>query len=369
MSILFVLEHFHPYIGGVEFLFWQLAKSLVERGHKVKVITTRFDKALPLEETIEGIEIQRVNCANRFTFSYKSIPSIFASANSYDIIHTTTYNAAIPAWLVAFFKRKKCVLTFHEYWGKLWEQLPYLNFYERILFRSFERSISLLTFTKVIAVSEYTRNSLIQAGIPPAKIVSIYNGLNYQNFNSNNKITNQLYNNNSWAFIFVGRLGVSKGLDLLIPAADIFLQKNPNAILKLVIPKRPEKMYLLIKKEIEKLKSFSQIKLMHNLPKEDLYREMQTAAFIVIPSYSEGFCFVAADACAMGVPVVSSQKGALAEVVSGKHIVIEDFSIKGLTVALQKAAEQKWQQSSLKKFPLSESIEQYIQVYKEIIND
>lgn len=61
MRILFVLEHFHPYIGGVEYLFWQLSKSLVSQGHEVMVITTRFDKKLPQRDRNEGIDIYRVN--------------------------------------------------------------------------------------------------------------------------------------------------------------------------------------------------------------------------------------------------------------------------------------------------------------------
>jgi glycosyltransferase involved in cell wall biosynthesis len=48
MKILFVLEHYPPYIGGAETLFGLLADQLVKHGHKVRVITTRFRSNLPL---------------------------------------------------------------------------------------------------------------------------------------------------------------------------------------------------------------------------------------------------------------------------------------------------------------------------------
>ena len=64
MRILFVLEHFYPYIGGVEQLFWQLSKSLVARGHEVKVITTRFDKKLSKTQGVLPVEYLAVANGN-----------------------------------------------------------------------------------------------------------------------------------------------------------------------------------------------------------------------------------------------------------------------------------------------------------------
>ena len=109
-----------------------------------------------------------------------SIPTIFKQAKNYDLIQTTTYNAAIPSWFVSKILKKKCIITFHEYWGNLWKTLPFLKLYQRILYRIFEKSITKLHFTKFIAVSDYTKTSLINAGIPAEKIIRIYNGLDYE---------------------------------------------------------------------------------------------------------------------------------------------------------------------------------------------
>jgi len=373
MRILFVLEHFHPYIGGVEHLFWELSKALTIQGHQIKVITTRFDKKLPQRECNEGIEIYRVNCNNRFSFFIKSIPSIFKNIKNFDLVHTTTYTAAPPTWLVSRLRNKKSVLTFHEYWGDLWKKVPYLNFTQRFLYGAFEQMVSYLPFSKIVAVSKFTQQRLIKAGVDPSKINMIYNGLDYNSIKqlsakiaiSDVKTTKK---RTTLDYIFVGRLGVSKGIDLLLEASDIFLQKNPEATLTLVIPKLPKKMHNLIVNKINSLPCINQITVMHYLTKEDLYKQIKRASFVVIPSYSEGFCFVAAEACALNVPVISSHCGALKEVVSGQYIVMDSLTTKGLLEALQKAKQQEWQYKESVQFPLDKSVEQYVHLYKEMID-
>ncbi len=373
MRILFVLEHFHPYIGGVEHLFWQLSKTLVTQGYEVMVITTRFDKKLPQRECNEGIDIYRVNCNNRFSFFIKSIPSIFKNIKNFDLVHTTTYTAAPPTWLVSRLRNKKSVLTFHEYWGDLWKQLPYLNFTQKILYSTFERMASYLPFSKIVAVSKFTEQSLIKAGVDQSKINMIYNGLDYnaiEQLSTKINITEveRIKKNTAFNYIFVGRLGVSKGIDILLEASDIFLEKTPEATLTLVIPKLPKKMYDLIVNKINNLQCISQITVMHHLTKEELYKQIKQASFIVIPSYSEGFCFVAAEACALNVPVISSHCGALKEVVSGHYIAMDSVTTKGLFEALQKAKQKEWQYKESVQFSLDKSVEQYVHLYKEMID-
>ncbi|RME91864.1 MAG: hypothetical protein D6772_17720, partial [Bacteroidetes bacterium] len=127
MKMLFVLEHYHPYLGGAEKLFRQVAEGLAAEGHTVEVITTRHQARLAREEVIAGVRIRRVHCYNRFLFTFFSLPVIWRAAKDTDLIHTTTYNAAFPAWLVGRLRRKSVLITFHEYWGKLWFSLPYLS--------------------------------------------------------------------------------------------------------------------------------------------------------------------------------------------------------------------------------------------------
>ena len=74
MKLLFVLEYYYPNIGGVEKLFKSLAEELVVHGHEVTVVTTRFDKKLAARETINGVNIVRLNLRNRFASRYEICP-------------------------------------------------------------------------------------------------------------------------------------------------------------------------------------------------------------------------------------------------------------------------------------------------------
>ena len=361
MRILFVLEHFYPYLGGAEHLFWTLAKALVQEGCEVAVVTTRFRKDLSKEETLEGIKIYRVDCYNRYFFSFFSLPITLRLISAYDIIHTTSYNAALPAWIAARIKKKPAIITFHEVWGKLWWKLPYASFLERLAFYSWEQLLLRLPFKRFIGVSEFTRQALIEAGISPQKAIRIYNGMEYSDFEGF-----EYRPPKNFTFTYFGRLGISKGLDLLLPAAAQHLTQHPNHQFKMIIPTYPKGMFDKIKKTIQTHGLEEQIHLLHHLPRKQLFNEICQSSCIVVPSYSEGFCFVAAEGVALGIPIISSQKAALAEVVAGHHITMNGQSIENLTIALNKAASAQWEYKTAQKFLLSDAVNEYIMLYKDL---
>jgi len=88
----------------------------------------------------------------------------------------------------------------------------------------------------------------------------------------------------------------------------------------------------------------------------------------VIPSYSEGFCFAALEACALNIPVISSDMGALKETVSNKHLKLKHLSETQLLTALEKAKREEWDESPLKRFHLSDTIAGYFDLYKQMTN-
>ena len=360
LKILFVLEHFYPYIGGAEKLFYVLTTALVEESYEVVVVTTRFDEKLPSEEFHKGVKIFRVNCKNRFAFTIFSLPKVLKQARDASIIHTTTYNAALPAILVGKMLRIPVFVTFHEVWGDLWKRLPYTSFIERQGFYYFEKLLLHLPFNKYIAVSEFTKEKLQQHGISETKIIRIYNGINYDSFDGFQYSPTELF-----TFTYFGRLGISKGLDLLIPAAAKFRKAFPNSKLKLIIPKHPKPLYKRIRGLIKNYDLESYIDFKHNLPRADLYQELLQSSCVVISSYSEGFCFAAAEAVALKVPIISSHQGALPEVISGKFIVMEEMTVDALAVALEKAYHQNWNETPIRYFALEKTQEEYMNLYRQ----
>ena len=129
MRILFVLEYFSPHIGGAETLFEQLVQTLVQKGHKVTVLTTRLPGTQAAEKK-NGLQILGIKTppfARRYWFTLLAIPWAINLAREHDIIHTTTYNAALPAWLAAKITGKKVILHVLEVFGRQWFALGEKN--------------------------------------------------------------------------------------------------------------------------------------------------------------------------------------------------------------------------------------------------
>ncbi len=358
MKILFVLEHYPPYIGGAETLFGNLAEQLAQSGHEVRVITTRFRPDLAPREMQAGVSVIRLNCRNRFLFSILALPAAWREARWADVVHTTTYNAAPPAWLAAKLTGKKAVITFHEFWGDLWLRLPFLSRFQARAFRAFERFVLHLSFDHYVAVSDFTARTLVQNGVEEAKVTRIYNGLDYSKFRGLKHRPTPGFH-----YTFFGRLGVSKGLDLLLPAAAELKKTHPEARFRLVIPLRPAAMLQRINQMIDDLKIRDITEVYHELPDDDLQELLLTSSCVVIPSYSEGFCFAAAEAVAMGIPVISSGRGALKETVGGDYLEMEGNSTKALHTCLVKAAHGQYCKRTAPIFHLNDSVESYLDFY------
>ncbi|MDR2416167.1 MAG: glycosyltransferase [Candidatus Peribacteria bacterium] len=157
MKILFILDLFKPHVGGVEVLFDNVITRLLAKGHEVKVLTSKFsDDLLPYEQISPTFEIYRVG-KSRYSFMITCLKQGVTLAKWANLIHTTTYNAAIPASIIGAIAKKKVVLTVHEIFGKL-----RTRFMGRtgIFYKWFESLIFLFPFDKYICVSNYTKNSL-----------------------------------------------------------------------------------------------------------------------------------------------------------------------------------------------------------------
>lgn len=366
MKILFVVEHFYPYIGGVETLFFALGKELVAQNHEVIVVTTRYTKSLPSSETVAGIKVQRIKAGNRFAFTLLAMPAVWRAARHADIIHTTSYNAAFPAWVAGKMLRKPVIITFHEVWGTLWSTLPGLSSWQRWAFYNYEKWLLKLSFSQFIAVSKATADALRTAGVDEQRITTIYNGIDYARLQEVGFADNPFKRP---TFLFVGRLGVSKGLDLLIPAWAMVKEQYPDFDLQLIVPRYPKARWRWLKQQIQRHRLDQHLSVVHALPEAVLYQYMKHAYAIIIPSYSEGFCFVAAEAVALGVPLVHSGRGALPEVAGGKTIRMEEQGVQGLVHAIHQAIANKWEHLPEESFPVATAVAQYMTCYERAIKN
>lgn len=363
MRILFVLENYYPNIGGVETLFKSLIDNLVKDGIEIRVLTNRINNKHPFIESTPNCKVFRFPFLNRYLFTFFAWLPALRLAYKSDLIQTTSYNAGVPAYIASFLMRKKIVITFHEVWGDLWFNLPFISRLGSYSHYYFERLLLKLRFTKFIAVSEFTRYSLIEQGLNSEKVERIYNGITYGNVAKSNNASNEIFQ-----FLYFGRAGISKGLNILIEAIRILSIENLEFKVEMVIPENPINILDSIKGSIYKYKLDKIITITSNLSRKALDKKIMYSDAVVIPSYSEGFCFAAVETVALGTPIISSGKGALKEVVGGRHLTFDEFTPQGLADAMKDALNNKWITTQVKRFELNNTIKAYKSLYKRLIN-
>ena len=362
MKLLFILENFYPKIGGVETLFYRLTTHLALQGHEVIVVTSGLpDNNRRYESLIDGLRVIRLKSPNRYYFTFFGLPTMLKYARDADLIHTTSYNAGLPASIVGLLLGKKVIITFHEYWGKMWFDLPYFSKLSLALHFTFEKILVWLPFHKYVAVSDYTARCLQENGVKPISIMRIYNGLDYEEFTLSNQGERQR------RFLFYGRLGVSKGVDILLKSISLIKDKKDFEF-HFILSETATPFMQTIEQIIADEGISSLVKFIPTLPFEDLKSYIQASYAVIIPSYSEGFCFAAAETMALGVPIVSSGRGALREVVSGQYVEFEEYTPVACAAAIQQAINNAWTSSPRLVFELDSTVSQYQALYRETLN-
>jgi glycosyltransferase involved in cell wall biosynthesis len=374
MNVLFVLEYYPPHIGGVETVFKNLCQGLAQREHKVTVITSKLKGAKSFEVD-NGVIIHRVRVPQRgarYWFTFLSIPLVLRYARKAEIIHTTTYNGAIPAWLASKLFNRKCIITVHEILGVMWQAFQGISSLSARLHRLFERLIISLSFNKFVSVSEYTKGSLKHLGVSDKKTTVIYNGIDQGLFNpnkmGNNKVRQQLNLEKEFIYIYYGRPGISKGVKYLVQAVPLILRQIPNAKLILLLAKEPEAGYGSIKKLIKELDIEKDVLLLDPVLRGELPYYIAASDCVVVPSLSEGFGFTAAEACAMEKPVVASNVASLPEIVSGKYILVEPGNPHAIADGIVRVYKNELEETSKKIFSWEDCVDRYLSVYQEVLD-
>ena len=371
--ILFVVEYYYPHVGGGEILYQTVAEGLVRKGCEIGVITTRLPNTKK-EELFNGVKLYRILTpkifGTHYWFTFLSFPKIFRLAKRYDVVHTTTYNAALPAWLAAKLKRKRAIITVLQAWGALWKTFKGMSWFSARLHQLFERLIIRLPFDGYICISEHTKNSVMTIGLKSERLRVIHCGVDYELFNpakyDHLKVKKELGLSDRFVYMSYGRAGISKGIEYLIEAVPLISREIPNSKLLLILASDPKHRYEYITGLIEKLRLNENILLKNQLSREALVRHIAASDCVVVPSLTEGFGLIAAEACAMNKPVVCSKAGALPEVVSGKYILVSPKSSEEIAEGIERIYRGEVKETKRKYFYWEQCISKYLQTYRGV---
>ncbi len=165
-----------------------------------------------------------------------------------------------------------------------------------------------------------------------------------------------------------------KGLTILLNAIANIKPEFPE--LKLVVIGRLKEEGDT-EKELKKLQLENSVEFKSGISTEELVQEYAKASLAIVPSLYEGFGLPAAEALASGIPLISSDGGALPEVVGDAAYLVKAGNVDDLTKAirdllndenLRQALSERGRQHSLQQLSWKKVAEKMVAYYQSIIN-
>jgi glycosyltransferase involved in cell wall biosynthesis len=113
-DLLIALNYYAPYVSGLTNVARDVAVGLVERGHRVRVVTSRHDPTLPQREELDGVLVERVPVVARLgkgVISPTFVPRVLKASRS---ARVTNLHLPMPeAGALALRVHSPLVLTYH----------------------------------------------------------------------------------------------------------------------------------------------------------------------------------------------------------------------------------------------------------------
>ncbi|MDE1211672.1 glycosyltransferase [Vibrio aestuarianus] len=235
---------------------------------------------------------------------------------------------------------------------------------------------------KIICCAEAAKESHIVAGYNSANMLVIHNGIDIELFKPDNEARVNFRNeitvvDNDFVIGMVGRYAPIKGHTYLLQAFERLLIEGKNRSIKLVLVGREIETAL----PLQALLALPLIKINLILLAErsDISKVMPGFDLLCLPSLSEGFPNVVAEAMASGVPALVTDVGDAAIIVDNNDMVIAPADINKLTekisAFIDKSSSEKKEISErarklvVTQFSVEHAWQEYHELYKRIIED
>jgi glycosyltransferase involved in cell wall biosynthesis len=316
MNILIFTQFFNPTGGGGEVMFYQIAKQLGKKGHKVFVIKHKssglsWDRVqdLPLNVVVievnppvihrgglpAGIVQNMLYILNSFRIGLKIVKN-----NYIDIIHCNTYSPLFVGWFLCKLTSIPLVVTIHDvaslhgysFWKKWMEQFGRLSWLKALI--AYIAELLVIKLSKNIhVVSETTKKDILLFN-SKCNVLVIPNSLDLEHYKFGKDISYDGF------ILFIGRLVFYKHLEVVIEALKLL--KNRCDVRLVVLgdgPMRSKWEELVDKLNLKDMVEFKGY-VSH---REKLYYLSRCRA-LVLPSIFEGFGMVILEAWALKKPVI-----------------------------------------------------------------
>ena len=358
MNILILSTHFNT--GGITSYILSIAKGLVQKGHRVYVVTSGGDRVNDLMEL--GAQHIAVDLKTKSELSYKIYGNLsqiikIVKSEKIDCIHAQTRVTQVLASFVSFFTGVPYVTTCHGFFK------PRLS---RRIFPCWGKA--------VIAISEQVCDHLTNDfKYPENRIFIVPHGLEEKKeiwSEKQKQDRRKILQLNPGAIVgMVARLSDVKGQDILIKAMAQVVEKFKDVNLVLVGEGKFKNTLVSLVKELSLERNVFFLPIINDqqniLPLFDIF---------VMPSRQEGLGLSVMEAQAHGVCVIASDVGGLPTLVhDGKTgILFPKEDVDKLAVAIIRLIENPGKRNELGKagqefiranFPFEQMIDKTLDVY------
>lgn len=330
-----LLETYYPEIGGGETQGRLLAEGLAERGIRVTVMTRRSGRDLARRETIGGVPVRRVGPAGRGRLRKWGLlltvpPALVAMRGSYDVLLVAGFRIlGLPAVLTGKAFGKTCFLKAESNgemsgaffgpgfarWG-LSPSFPLI----RLLLKC--RNVILRRADAFVSLSSEIARELREGGVPPAKTLTIPNGVDTERFRPVEDAEKRVLRtrlgipSHAPVAVYSGRLVRYKGLPILLQAWREILSRHPAARLLLVGAGGAD----LHNCEEELRRYVETTGLRESVVftgfVERVEPWLQAADLFVFPTEEEAFGIALVEAMACGLPIVTTWTGGIRDIIT-----------------------------------------------------
>jgi len=350
-----------PYGGGQGVYLRYLSKALVDAGHTVDVISgppyphldarvrlielpslDLFENGLlslrprhlkSLTNIIEWLSKLTGGFAEPYTFGRRAVKYLRQHGHDYDLIHD---NQSLSYGMLEIQEMGLPLVTtlHHPITSDLRIALNAArNAWERLLIRRWHAFLNMqkkvvVQLHNIVTVSDCSRQDIARDfGLQPAGISLVHNGIDTEVF----KPMPGVPRNPMRLMATCSADAPLKGLRYLLRAYARLLKQYPELELLLVSKPQPGGK---TEKLVRRLGIADKVQFVSGITTQQMVRYYAEAAIAVVPSVYEGFGLPAGEAMACGVPVVSTDGGALPEVVGDAGVIVPVKNVDALVAAI-----------------------------------
>jgi glycosyltransferase involved in cell wall biosynthesis len=285
----------HPNAGGAEIVMHEILKRLVIDNHKVTLLTSDYNNQR--FDTIDGVEIIRIG-SNKYLHSFQALWYYINNLKGFDNIIECVNT--VPYFTKFFTKvTSKHFLFYHQLAREVWfyeTKFP-LSYFGYYLLEPIATKIQTLGQSRVITISDSTKNDLIKWGFKKENISIIREGIinkSIDEYNPNSK-------SKIFTVLFHSSLRPMKRVEDIIKAFKLLLNTSVKA--ELLISGGGD--ITKLKELINQLDINNNVQLLGRTDDKIKLDLMTRSTVLASTSIKEGWGLIVTEANSMATPAIT----------------------------------------------------------------